>query len=301
RPRLGCGRIRLGARVLRVAAARRRRRARRQPAGRAAADGGRPAAGARGGEDGFVPRSAASAARAVRGAGRRPGSRIAGAMITLYDADRCPYCARVRIVLAEKGLGYETVAIDLSDRPAWLYEKNPLGKVPVLEEDTLCLPESTVIMEYLEERYPEPPLLPDDPAERALVRLQVERFDHNLGDAYYAFRRGEEGSAERLAHCLSLLGRGATASPRSPTCRGSSGCATCSASTCRRTPSSPSASSASPSGRLSPPRWTSSPACRDERAAARRRRGLACRPSGRGGPPARRRARSERARAPASA
>ncbi|HZR93647.1 MAG TPA: glutathione S-transferase family protein [Gaiellaceae bacterium] len=132
-------------------------------------------------------------------------------MITLYDADRCPYCARVRIVLAEKGLGYETVAIDLSDRPAWLYEKNPLGKVPVLEEDTLCLPESTVIMEYLEERYPEPPLLPDDPAERALVRLQVERFDHNLGDAYYAFRRGEEGSAERLAHCLSLLERGVAA------------------------------------------------------------------------------------------
>jgi glutathione S-transferase len=129
-------------------------------------------------------------------------------MITLYDADRCPYCARVRIVLAEKGVPYETVAIDLSDRPAWLYEKNPLGKVPVLEEGAFCLPESVVIMEYLEERYPEPALLPADPAERALVRLRVERFDHALGDAYYAFRRGDEGSEGRLARCLSFLERG---------------------------------------------------------------------------------------------
>ena len=128
-------------------------------------------------------------------------------MITLYDADRCPYCARVRIVLAEKGVPYETVAIDLSDRPAWLYEKNPLGKVPVLEEEAFCLPESVVIMEYLEERYPDPPLLPTDPAERALVRLQIDRFDVNLGDAYYAYRRGAEDGADRLAHCLSFFER----------------------------------------------------------------------------------------------
>jgi glutaredoxin len=112
-------------------------------------------------------------------------------VITLYDAERCPYCARVRIVLAEKGIDHEVVAIDLSDRPAWLYEKNPLGKVPVIEEDAFVLPESPVIMEYLEERYPEPALLPPDPAARALARLQVERFEDLLGDDYYAFRRGE--------------------------------------------------------------------------------------------------------------
>src|SRR6266545_6952776 len=120
-------------------------------------------------------------------------------MLTLYDAARCPYCARVRILLAEKEILYETVEIDLENRPAWLYEKNPLGKVPVLEEDGLVLPESAVIMEYLEERYPEPALLPADAAERALVRLRIERFDDALGDAYYAFRRDEDGAAERLA------------------------------------------------------------------------------------------------------
>jgi glutathione S-transferase len=127
--------------------------------------------------------------------------------ITLYDAERCPFCARVRMLLAEKGVEYETVAIDLEDRPAWLYEKNPLGKVPVLEQDTLVLPESPVIMEYLEERYPEPAFLPADPASRALVRLAIERFDGNLGSAYYAFRRGDDGADDRLAQCLAFLDR----------------------------------------------------------------------------------------------
>src|SRR5436305_6822976 len=128
-------------------------------------------------------------------------------MITLYDAPRCPYCARVRIVLAEKGVEYETVEIDLAGRPDWIYEKNPLGKVPILEEGAFLLPESEVIMEYLEERYPEPALLPSDPVERALVRLVIHRFDTNLGDSYYAFRRGDEHGAEQLAHCLSFFER----------------------------------------------------------------------------------------------
>ncbi len=128
-------------------------------------------------------------------------------MITVYDAPRCPYCARARIVLSEKGVEYETVEIDLSDRPEWIYEKNPLGKVPILEEGDFVLPESEVIMEYLEERYPEPALLPSDPAERALVRLVINRFDTNLGDSYYAFRRGDDHGEERLAHCLSFFER----------------------------------------------------------------------------------------------
>ena len=60
----------------------------------------------------------------------------------LYDALRCPYCARVRIALAEKALPYEAVPIDLSNRPEWLYELNPLGKVPVLDDSGFILPES---------------------------------------------------------------------------------------------------------------------------------------------------------------
>src|SRR6478735_6465280 len=99
-------------------------------------------------------------------------------MPTLFDAGRCPYCARVRIVLAEKRIPFETVAVDLDNRPAWMFEKNPpAGRVPVWEEGEFSLPESEVVMEYLEERWPEPALLAADPGERALARLAMFRFD----------------------------------------------------------------------------------------------------------------------------
>jgi glutathione S-transferase len=111
---------------------------------------------------------------------------------TLYTADRCPYAARVRIVLVEKGLSYESVEIDLHDRPAFMFDKNPSGTVPVLEEDDgFVLPESRAIMEYLEECFPEPALLPGDVQERARVRLALDQFERFAG-AYYAWRyRGE--------------------------------------------------------------------------------------------------------------
>jgi glutathione S-transferase len=134
-------------------------------------------------------------------------------MPTLYDAERCPYAARARIVLAEKGLAYEAVAIDLDDRPAWLYTKNPAGRVPVLEEEGgFVLPESLVIIEYLEERFPEPRLLPLDPAERALARLRMERFD-DLGSPYYAARRGAPDGAARLDGALRQLDTDLEAQP----------------------------------------------------------------------------------------
>jgi RNA polymerase-associated protein len=118
--------------------------------------------------------------------------------VKLIDAPRCPYCARVRIALAEKGLDYDAVEIDLSDRPAWVYELNVTGRVPILD-DGFVLPESEVIMAYLEDRFPEPALLPPDPAARARARLLVHRFDRNIGDDYYAFRRGDENAlAQKL-------------------------------------------------------------------------------------------------------
>jgi glutathione S-transferase len=123
--------------------------------------------------------------------------------VKLYDAPRCPYCARVRIALAEKGLDYETVEVDLANRPRWIYELNPTGRVPVLD-DGFVLPESPVIMEYLEERYPETPLLPESAAERGHARVLVHRFDDLLGDDYYAFRRGEPNRLEERLAALDL-------------------------------------------------------------------------------------------------
>jgi glutathione S-transferase len=124
--------------------------------------------------------------------------------LTLYDAARCPYCARVRIVLAEKAVEYEAIEIDLADRPAWIYEKNVTGRVPVLEEDGWLLPESAVIMEFLEERYPDPALLPADAAERGLARLRIFRHD-TFTAPYYALRRGEDRADVRLGEQLRVL------------------------------------------------------------------------------------------------
>lgn len=127
-------------------------------------------------------------------------------MLTLYDAARCPFCARVRIVLAEKAIEHEVVAVDLDDRPAWLIELNPpRGRVPVIDDDGFVLPESAVIMEYLEERHPEPRLLPTDPAGRAAVRFAIERFSE-LGDPYYdLYFDRPAGSPERLHEALARL------------------------------------------------------------------------------------------------
>src|SRR5437588_1165417 len=133
-------------------------------------------------------------------------------MITLYDADRCPYCARARIALAEKAVEYETVVIDLDDRPAWIYDRNPTGRVPVLEEDAFVLPESAVIDEYLNERYPDPPLLPADAAERALARVLIFRFD-DLSKPYYRLRRGDEDAREKLDTVLAKIDRLLEAQP----------------------------------------------------------------------------------------
>jgi glutathione S-transferase len=135
-----------------------------------------------------------------------------GSDLTLYTAARCPYAARVRIVLAEKRLAYESVEIDLGDRPAFMYEKNPTGTVPVLEhDDGFVLPESRAIMEYLEECHPDPPLLPGGLRERAQVRVALDRFDR-LSSAYYAWR-GRRGPAETLQRQLELLDERLAAGP----------------------------------------------------------------------------------------
>ena len=89
-------------------------------------------------------------------------------MLTLYDAARCPYCARVRILLADKGCAVRAGRGRPRRPPGLDYGKNVTGRVPVLEEDEgLVLPEPRVIMEYLEERFPEPSLWPADASARA--------------------------------------------------------------------------------------------------------------------------------------
>lgn len=98
-------------------------------------------------------------------------------VIQLYDFKSSPNCQRVKIVLAEKNLSYETIPIDLRAKeqktPAYL-KLNPYGKVPVLTDDATVLYESCIINEYLEEKYPHPPLMPNDPGKKAKARILID-------------------------------------------------------------------------------------------------------------------------------
>ncbi|HEY7167255.1 MAG TPA: glutathione S-transferase family protein [Candidatus Binatia bacterium] len=98
-------------------------------------------------------------------------------MIKLYDFKTSPNCQRVKVVLAEKNLSYETVPIDLRKHeqktPDFL-KMNPYGKVPVLVDDSTVLYESCIINEYLNEKYPTPPLMPADLGKRAKARILVD-------------------------------------------------------------------------------------------------------------------------------
>lgn len=89
------------------------------------------------------------------------------------------YSHRVRLALAEKGIAAQIIDIDPSTVPARLAELNPYGSVPTLTDRDLVLYESTVILEYLEERYPHPPLLPAYPVERANARLLQHRVQRD--------------------------------------------------------------------------------------------------------------------------
>ena len=104
-------------------------------------------------------------------------------MIRLYDYPDCPFCQKVRVVLAEKDLEFERLHVDLrkgeQKSPEFL-KLNPYGKVPVLIDDDVVVYDSTIINEYLDEEYPNPLLMPEDSAGRARVRLLEDFCDNSF-------------------------------------------------------------------------------------------------------------------------
>ena len=98
-------------------------------------------------------------------------------MIRLYHVPLSPFCRKVRLSLAEKRLEVELVEERYWERDPDFLRRNPAGKVPILKMDGLTLCESAAICEYIEERFPDPPLLPKDPSGRHEVRRLVGWFD----------------------------------------------------------------------------------------------------------------------------
>jgi stringent starvation protein A len=99
--------------------------------------------------------------------------------LACYSDPADHYSHRVRIVLAEKGVSAEIINVDKNNCPARLLEVNPYASLPTLVDRDLALYESTVVMEYLDERYPHPPLLPVYPVARANSRLLIHRIQRD--------------------------------------------------------------------------------------------------------------------------
>ncbi|PIE37526.1 MAG: stringent starvation protein A [Gammaproteobacteria bacterium] len=97
--------------------------------------------------------------------------------MTFFSDNTSHYCHRVRIVLAEKGVTADLVEADQNNPPAELAEFNPYNSLPTLVDRDLVLYESKVMMEYLDERFPHPPLLPVYPVARAESRLLIHRIE----------------------------------------------------------------------------------------------------------------------------
>jgi glutathione S-transferase len=103
-------------------------------------------------------------------------------MMKLYDFLPCPFGQKVRVILAEKGLSYDLVEVDLiqgEQRRPEFRRLNPFGRVPVLVDEDTAVYDSTIIAEYLEDEYPEPPLLPalSSSALRAQARIWEDIAD----------------------------------------------------------------------------------------------------------------------------
>lgn len=116
-------------------------------------------------------------------------------VMTLFSGETDVYSHRVRIVLAEKGITNEVVNVDPHNKPEDLIDLNPYGSVPTLVDRDLVLYDSHVIMEYLDERFPHPPLMPVDPVSRARNRLLFYRIERDLYSAMEAIL----GSTEKQA------------------------------------------------------------------------------------------------------
>lgn len=100
-------------------------------------------------------------------------------VMTLFSSPDSVYCHRARIVLAEKDIQAQIEQVDPDNKPEDLFDVNPYNTLPTLVDRELVLYDSRVIIEYLDERFPHPPMMPVDPVSRAHTRLALFRIEND--------------------------------------------------------------------------------------------------------------------------
>ncbi len=114
-------------------------------------------------------------------------------VMTLFSKPTCIHSHRTRLVLAEKNINMEIVSVEGPELPEDLMDLNPYHTVPTLVDRDLVLYDSRVIIEYLDERFPHPPLMPVDPVTRAQFRLALFRIETD----WYQFAEQFDAEGER--------------------------------------------------------------------------------------------------------
>lgn len=122
--------------------------------------------------------------------------------LTLYSGSTCPFSHRTRMVLAEKNIAVEIFQVDPDNPPEEFINHNPYRTLPTLVDRDLVIYNSFIIMEYLDERFPHPPLMQADPASRARVRLMLHRIDQ---DWYEALEEMESEDTQRANKARKIL------------------------------------------------------------------------------------------------
>ena len=123
-------------------------------------------------------------------------------VMTLFSSPTSPDSHRVRMVLAEKGITVEIVDVDAANKPEDLIDLNPYNTVPTLVDRELVLYDSRAIMEYLDERFPHPPLMPVDPVSRARSRLALYRIEKDWYELVPALESRGEKTASKARKML---------------------------------------------------------------------------------------------------
>lgn len=131
--------------------------------------------------------------------------------VELFSFEACPYAQRTRMVLIEKEIEFELTEIDLYERPAWFREVSPYGKVPVLRHDGHLVYESAIVNQYIDEAFPQSPLMPADPYARAQARIWMDYCETRyLGAAHRLMsERDQPGklkeNREKLAEVMRFM------------------------------------------------------------------------------------------------
>lgn len=117
--------------------------------------------------------------------------------VQIFSAKACPFAHRTRLVLLEKGIDFTLTEIDLQNKPEWFTNVSRYGKVPAIKHGEAQIYESAIINEYLDEVFPEPPLLPRDPGAKAIARLWIDYANTRFVPAFSKLLGGKEAQEQQ--------------------------------------------------------------------------------------------------------